>query len=175
MFMNENQCLECSHNIKECKNQIFLPCGCSFAFCNDTCFDRYISQVISCLTIICQDMSQFCKKCKHKFSKTDLFEIILIIFNNYHIFKDEEKKTNEIFLDEVRTILTNIFNFKCMYCYNSVNESNSIKITVKPKKQKELYVIMGSRRIAHRVCNKCVNTKTNICSICSSYHCKVVN
>jgi hypothetical protein len=176
MFMNENKCLDCSHNVKNCDNNIFLPCGCSFAFCNDKCFNQYLNQVISCLTIICQDVSQFCKKCKHKFTKNDLFEILLIILNNYKIFENEKcKKNKEIFHNEIKTILTNIFDSNCMYCKCDVNESNSITITVKPKKQKELYDIMGSKIMTHRVCNKCLNNKTNKCSICCSYHYKVAN
>ena len=61
-----------------------------------------------------------------------------------------------------------------MYCKCDVNERNSITIIVKPKKQTQINDIMGSK-MTHRVCNKCLNNKTNNCSICCSYHYKVAN
>ena len=172
------KCLKCSKKILGYIKDSFLICGCCFAFCELKCYENFLNEIYShtCFLTEKEKPKFSCNNCKHNFSTEELFAIIVTIFDYYKIFEDEENnKTKEIFLNYIRGVLTNIFNLNCMYCKCSVNEGNSIKITVKPKKQKELYLIMGSRRIAHRVCNKCVNTKTNICSICSSYHCKVVN
>jgi hypothetical protein len=59
-----------------------------------------------------------------------------------------------------------------MYCKCDVNESNSITIIVKPKKETQIYYIMKSK-MTHRVCNKCLNKQTNECAICCSHHYKV--
>ena len=170
------KCLTCSKPILGYIKKTFLMCGCCFAFCELNCYNKFLERIYEHLNFINQDTKPFSynNNSKHQFSTEQLFEIIFITLKYYKIFEDEESKQyKKIFHNEIKKILTNKFDSICMYCKCDINESNSITVILKQKKKTPIYDIMESKMMTHKVCNKCLNNKTNKCAICCCYHYKV--